>query len=1042
MDTAADLMRPPRASRAGKLGCLMWQQRGKVKGGLPAVQICPIPVDAPRVMRHRDRMNRVKIYILITSLALGLLSHSDPAFAFTETRKKLSVILISPEASSLEQFAAKELRKYIYLRTDYLMPIVTADKYKNSMNGVIIVANCHQSLVGKFINNHNFFLKPDSYSIQPIEAKGYLLVTGGNDVSLLYAVYHLAGEMGVWFSIHGDTFPDSKKAPYLDFYSDEVKPRIPIRGLLPFHDFPEGPDWWVRDDYLALVEQMPKLRLNFLGFHTYPEGEVGAEPTVWIGPKNDVLTSGVVKSAYPARYFSPLSGTWQYQPMRTSDYRFGVSEMFDRDDFSGEVMEGMTPWPPSEDAERELFRRTGLLYADVFARARELGIQTCVGTELPLTVPKAVRTRMGLPNDGQVPPEAIKALYEGMFHRLQTLSPVDYYWFWSPESWLWGEVKAPELAAVQNDLSIALAALNQVKPAIRPVISGWVLGPQQDPFLFHRTLPMNVILAPLNKNLGLDPIDKNLSRLHGRDRWAITWLEDDGAMTVPQLWAGRAAKDVNDAIDSGCTGVIGLFWRTAAIAPTVKAFSNEMWSNTSWEGLAESKDAHLQHNLPGVDGRSGGFPGLYLGREISHTAEDYIYQSQWYDLTTYTVVLPPGAYTVRLHFAELIEELKPGDRVFDVAIQGKLALENFDLIKTAGPNAAHIAEFQNVTVTSSTLTISFTPKSNFTCIAAVEAIGPVKRAINCAGKTFKNFESDQWPPTPSQLADRNDDPSSFYQAWVKVMMGSLIDDLSNAFISNDGRMARAATWTGGPGGLVPDYRPEHYPNEGFPDINRYTHQIEGSGSRHRFDYWDLQFQHLALIDRITKQWGDLKVYFNSNEKNKTSASTKLQALIDLCAEDMALLRRVARTKGDLGTIANLQQHSFPNVIDGSIRRFEEIFGEKPAVNLAPNVAISSPIPLIVPTVRTRLAPGEPLRLTVIAPGADGWSGVMRWRPMGRGDWQSVAIPHVGRAVHKITWQPPATLEDFEYYLEFTRKESVPRYFPVTAPSINQAVIIH
>jgi len=53
-------------------------------------------------------------------------------------------------------------------------------------------------------------------------------------------------------------------------------------------------------------------------------------------------------------------------------------------------------------------------------------------------------------------------------------------------------------------------------------------------------------------------------------------------------------------------------------------------------------------------------------------------------------------YTVRLHFAEpdLIEE---GDRVFDVALQGKTVLEDFDIVREAGgPNRALVKTFRNV----------------------------------------------------------------------------------------------------------------------------------------------------------------------------------------------------------------------------------------------------------------------------------------------------------------------------------------------------------
>ena len=40
------------------------------------------------------------------------------------------------------------------------------------------------------------------------------------------------------------------------------------RGLQPFHDFPEGPDWWDQNQYRHVMSQLSKMKMNFLGLHT------------------------------------------------------------------------------------------------------------------------------------------------------------------------------------------------------------------------------------------------------------------------------------------------------------------------------------------------------------------------------------------------------------------------------------------------------------------------------------------------------------------------------------------------------------------------------------------------------------------------------------------------------------------------------------------------------------------------------------------------------------------------------------------------------
>ena len=54
------------------------------------------------------------------------------------------------------------------------------------------------------------------------------------------------------------------------------------------------------------------------------------------------------------------------------------------------------------------------------------------------------------------------------------------------------------------------------------------------------------------------------------------------------------------------------------------------------------------------------------------------------------------SFTVRLHFAE-IDEVSAGQRVFDVALQGKTVLKDFDILDQAGGrNTALVKEFGGV----------------------------------------------------------------------------------------------------------------------------------------------------------------------------------------------------------------------------------------------------------------------------------------------------------------------------------------------------------
>lgn len=74
---------------------------------------------------------------------------------------------------------------------------------------------------------------------------------------------------------------------------------------------------------------------------------------------------------------------------------------------------------------------------------------------------------------------------------------------------------------------------------------------------------------------------------------------------------------------------------------------------------------------------------------------------------------PARRYTVRLYFAEP-EKLRAGQRVFDVALQDRTVLREFDVVKEAGgPMRSVVREFRGIEA-GSTLTVRLTPTANAT----------------------------------------------------------------------------------------------------------------------------------------------------------------------------------------------------------------------------------------------------------------------------------------------------------------------------------------
>ena len=582
----------------------------------------------------------LSILVCVLLIPFGCQASRIDSAALTGANKLTQVIVSPAHATPVERLAAKEIRRYLYLRTGKLFPIVQTNSKPPSKTACFVVGQKSRPVIKALIEkNENLAssvasLQSEQYLLQSLAGRKQpvLLITGGDPIGTLYAAYRFAEHLGVRFYLHGDTIPDKRIAsdaksimPDLD---EKGRPLFNTRGIQPFHDFPEGPDWWNTDDYKAVIAQLPKLRMNFFGLHTYPQGGVGPEPTVWIGLPTDFNEDGTVKSSYPSRHFTTpnTTGSWGYQPTKTSDYTFGAAAIFERDDFGPEYMRGMNPWPElSKEKANELFNRMGGVLSESFNYAGALGVKTCIGTETPLVIPNLVKERIKSMDKDPSDPAVVQELYEGMFRRIAKTHPLDYYWFWTPESWTWGNPKDKQIEATLADFRAAIAAARKVKVPFILATCGWVLGPPNDRALFDNTLPKQMPMSCINRNVGFAPVEPGFARINGRPQWAIPWLEDDPAMIIPQLWAGRMRRDAADALAYGCTGLLGIHWRTRILGPNVSALAHAAWEQSPWNPDFGQKTEPSKPKL--TEGRQGGNVATFPNSPMADTEDDPLYQT-------------------------------------------------------------------------------------------------------------------------------------------------------------------------------------------------------------------------------------------------------------------------------------------------------------------------------------------------------------------------------------------------------------------------------
>ena len=84
--------------------------------------------------------------------------------------------------------------------------------------------------------------------------------------------------------------------------------------------------------------------------------------------------------------------------------------------------------------------------------------------------------------------------------------------------------------------------------------------------------------------------------------------------------------------------------------------------------------------------------------------------SPHYSLTLAQAAQPGRTFVVRLHFAEL-DDVKPGERVFGIRMQGRTVEPALDVVREAGgPRRALTRIYKGVPATTN-LTIEFVPQA-------------------------------------------------------------------------------------------------------------------------------------------------------------------------------------------------------------------------------------------------------------------------------------------------------------------------------------------
>ncbi len=292
-------------------------------------------------------------------------------------------IVLGEHSPDPYQYAAAELAKYLGILSGAKIKIISDTQVASQPadEAMIIVGGGEVNKVAKEAATTlgmNFAkLKPEGLLIKTgrLRNRPVVVVAGNDGISTMYAVYELIARLGVTFRLTGDIIPkpqDQLSIPPLDV---RMEPAMSRRGFLIPDAGYENITMFSYDDYAKLIDQMAKMKCNYLQFWWF-----SYEPWLKFGYKGESAWLGDV-STKESGYMTWAHGG--FGSRTTDDVSIG------KEHFKGRRI--APPEMRNVETSDEAFQVAEDLLHKILRHAKERGIKVWLAVELDALPPNLAR---------------------------------------------------------------------------------------------------------------------------------------------------------------------------------------------------------------------------------------------------------------------------------------------------------------------------------------------------------------------------------------------------------------------------------------------------------------------------------------------------------------------------------------------------------------------------------------------------------------------------------------------------------------------------